>query len=204
MKTKALGQKATFNRHRTRTGHVLIELLLVIGLIAMMTGIAILSFSSMWGNLRFKRQADQLVNTFQMAYNAASESDRRYAVILDLIEQSYVLREFKSLDLETMHPDEAIIQTNYFSEALTIDYVLYDDLDFLSLDELEDKTVADARFLAGKSGWQYGGIIVLRDDAGMPWTIVVHRFAKPVELLEGEWDLDSLGMLPEYIEDVPF
>jgi hypothetical protein len=87
-----------------------------------------LSFSAMWGNLRFKRQADQLVNTFQMAYNAAAQTDRRYAVILDLIEQSFTLREFKSLDLETMDPDEAIIQTGTFSEALTIDYVLYDGL----------------------------------------------------------------------------
>ena len=135
-----------------------------------------------------------------MAYNAAAQSDRRYAVILDFAEQGFVLREFKTLDLETMDPDEAIIETGYFSEALTIDHVVYDDLE----DTRDFEDVTEARFLAGKSGWQYGGIVVLFDDDGMPWTLAIHRFAKPVELLKGEWDLDSLGMSPQYKEDVPF
>jgi hypothetical protein len=104
-----------------------------------------------------------------------------------------------------MDPDKAIIQTGLFNEqTLTIDYVLYDDMDFLSSDESEDNSVAQARFLAGHSGWQFGGIVVLRDDDGRPWTLIIHRFAKPVELLEGEWDLDSLGMSPKEIKDVPF
>ena len=173
---------------------------MVVGLIGLMAAMVTISFSAMWGNLRFKRQADQLVNTFQMAYNAAAESDRRYAVILDFTEQSFVLREFKSLDLETMDPDEAIIQTSDFSEALTIDYVVYDD----SEDTRDFENATEARFLAGHSGWQYGGIVVLLDEDGMPWTIVIHRLARPVELFKGEWDLHSLGMLPEYKENVPF
>ncbi len=193
-------QKTDFNRCDPRVGHVLIELLVVVGIISMMAGIAILSFGSMWGNLRFKQQAEDLMNTFQMAYNGAAESDRRYAVVLDFTEQAYILREFKSLDLQTMHPDEAIIQTNYFGQELTLDYVLYDDME----DTRNSENVTEARFLAGHSGWQYGGIVVLRDDDGMPWTLVIHRFAKPVKLFEGEWDLDSVGMLPQDKQDVPF
>ena len=181
-------------------GFTLIEILTVIGLIALMVGGTMLSFSAMWGNLRFKRQAEELVNTFQMAYNAAAQSDRRYAVILDLTEQAFILREFKSLDLETMHPDDAIIQTGYFSEALRMEYVLYDDGD----DTRDYESTAGIRFLAGHSGWKYGGIVVLSDADGMPWTIVIHRFARPVELFEGEWDLDSLGMLPQDATDVSF
>jgi hypothetical protein len=150
----------------------------------------------MWGNLRFKRQAEELVRVFQMAYNAAAENDRRYAVVLDFTEQSFVLREFKSLDLETMDPDEAIIQTTYFSEALTLDYVLYDDLD----DTRDYENMTQARFLAGHSGWQNGGKVVLLDEDGMPWTILIHRFAKPVELFKGDVDID----LPQDAEDVPF
>jgi hypothetical protein len=164
-----------------------------------------LSFGAMWGNLRFKRQADELVNVFQMAYNGAAESDRRYAVVLDFVEQKYVLREFKTLDLETMHPDDAIIQTGYFNQALMLDYVLYDDMDLVSTDELEDApedagSVLEARFLAGKSGWQHGGKVVLRDDEGLPWTIVIHRFAKPVKLIKGDVDI----YLPQEKQDVPF
>ena len=177
-------------------GFVLIEMLMVVGLIGLMAVVAMISFSAMWGNLRFKRQAEELVRVFQMAYNAAAENDRRYAVVLDFTEQSFVLREFKSLDLETMDPDEAIIQTTYFSEALTLDYVLYDDLD----DTRDYENTTQARFLAGHSGWQNGGKVVLLDEDGMPWTILIHRFAKPVELFKGDVDID----LPQDAEDVPF
>jgi type II secretory pathway pseudopilin PulG len=179
---------------------VLVEMLMVVGLIALMTGIAMLSFGAMWGNLEFKRQADELVNVFQMAYNGAAQSSRRYAVVLDFTEQGFVLREFQSLDLAAMNPEEAVIQTGYFSKALTLDYVLYDDQE----DTRDWENVTEARFLAGKAGWQYGGIVVILDEDGMPWTIVIHRLARPVELLKGEWDLDSLGMLPMQKEDVRF
>ena len=189
-----------FQDHCRVRGFTLIEILTVIGLIALMVGGTMLSFNAMWGNLRFKRQADELVNVFQMAYNAAAQSDRRYAVVLDFTEQSFVLRQFMSLDLETMHPDDAIIQTGYFSEAMTMDYVVYDD----SEDTRDFENATEARFLAGHSGWQYGGLVVLLDEDGTPWTLVIHRFAKPVELFKGEWDLESLGMLPQDAIDVPF
>ena len=189
-----------FQDHCRVRGFTLIEILTVIGLIALMVGGTMLSFNAMWGNLRFKRQADELVNVFQMAYDAAAQSDRRYAVVLDFTEQSFVLRQFMSLDLETMHPDDAIIQTGYFSEAMTMDYVVYDD----SEDTRDFENATEARFLAGHSGWQYGGLVVLLDEDGTPWTLVIHRFAKPVELFKGEWDLESLGMLPQDAIDVPF
>ena len=181
---------------KTGDGFVLIEMLMVVGLIGLMAVVATVSFSAMWGNLRFKRQAKELVGVFQMAYNAAAQSDRRYAVILDFTEQAFILREFKSLDLETMDPDEAIIQTTYFSEALTLDYVLYDDLD----DTRDYENTTQARFLAGHSGWQNGGKVVLLDEDGSAWTIVIHRFARPVELFKGEVDIDP----PMDATDVPF
>lgn len=188
------------SRSDSAAGYVLIEMLVAVGLIALMTGIAMLSFGAMWGNLRFKQQAEELVNMLQMAYNASTQSDRRYAVVLDFIEQGYVLREFQSLDLQTMDPEKAVLQTGYFSKDLTIDYVVYDDQE----DTRDSDNVTEARFLAGKSGWQFGGLVILRDDDGRPWTIVIYRFARPVELLEGEWDLDSLGMLPQDKQDVRF
>ncbi|MHC5183469.1 MAG: hypothetical protein ACYSPI_04245, partial [Planctomycetota bacterium] len=157
---------------------------------------ATISFSAMWGNLRFKRQAEELVGIFQMAYNAAAQSDRRYAVILDFTEQAFILREFKSLDLETMDPDEAIIQTGFFTEALTLDYVVYDDLE----DTRDFENATEARFLAGKSGWQYGGKVVLLDENGMVWTLVIHRLARPVELFKGDVAIDP----PQEAIDVPF
>ena len=83
---------------------------------------------------------------------------------------------------------------------MTMDYVVYDD----SEDTRDFENATEARFLAGHSGWQYGGLVVLLDEDGTPWTLVIHRFAKPVELFKGEWDLESLGMLPQDAIDVPF
>ena len=196
MRQRHIRKTSINGRRKSGGGFVLIEMLMVVGLIGLMAVVAMVSFRAMWGNLRFKRQAEELVGVFQMAYNAAAENDRRYAVVLDFTEQSFVLREFKSLDLETMDPDEAIIQTTYFSEALTLDYVLYDDLD----DTRDYENMTQARFLAGHSGWQNGGKVVLLDEDGMPWTILIHRFAKPVELFKGDVDID----LPQDAEDVPF
>ncbi|MFZ9033212.1 MAG: pilus assembly FimT family protein [Anaerohalosphaeraceae bacterium] len=190
-------RKTSINgRPKTGGGFVLIEMLMVVGLIGLMAVVATISFSAMWGNLRFKRQAEELVGIFQMAYNAAAQSDRRYAVILDFTEQAFILREFKSLDLETMDPDEAIIQTGFFTEALTLDYVVYDDLE----DTRDFENATEARFLAGKSGWQYGGKVVLLDENGMVWTLVIHRLARPVELFKGDVAIDP----PQEAIDVPF
>ena len=63
-------------RDRTARGLVLVEMLMVVGLLALIAGTAILSFGALWGNLRFKRQADELVNVFQMAQNAAAQSNQ--------------------------------------------------------------------------------------------------------------------------------
>lgn len=183
-------------KYRFLRGFVLVEMLMVVGLIGLMTAVAVISFSAMWGNLKFKSQVRELVNAFQMAQNAAATSDRRYAVILDFTDQAFILREFKSLDLETLDPEKAIIQTKYFSEALTIDYVLYDDLE----DTRNSEDVTEARFLAGKSGWWYGGKVVILDEDGWPWTIVVHRFAAPVELFKGDVEI----LLPQERDNIPF
>ncbi len=186
----------TMYRIRLPKGFVLVEMLMVVGLIGLMTAVAVISFSAMWGNLKFKSQAEELVNVFQLAQDAAGTTDRRYAVILDFSEQAFVLREFKSLDLQTMADEDAIIQTKYFSDALTLDYVQYDDLE----DTRAAENVTEARFLAGRSGWQYGGKVGLLDADGRPWTIVIHRFARPPELFEGEAEI----YLPQYKENVPF
>ncbi len=183
-------------KNRPSCAFVLIEMMMVVAVVGLMAAVAAISFSAMWGNMKFKSQARELVDALQMARDAAATSDRRYAVVLDFVDQGFVLREFKSLDLLTMDPDEAIIQTRYFSEALTLDYVLYDDLE----DTREAEDVTEARFLAGKSGWWYGGKVVILDEDGMPWTILIPRFAAPVKLVPGDVEI----LLPQMRESIPF
>lgn len=176
---------------------VLVELLMVVGLIGLMTGVAMLGFGAMWGNTRFKSRAEALVNTFQMAYEAALQSDRRYAVILDQLNNVYILRQFETLDFQTLPDEEAIITVGRFDDEFQFDYVLYDDLE-----DTRDRgeTFTEARFYAGRAGWQFGGKVVLRDRDGRPWSIVIHRLGKPVRLIEGDAEI----LLPQTADRVPF
>jgi prepilin-type N-terminal cleavage/methylation domain-containing protein len=179
-----------------RRGLVLIELLIVVSLMAMLTAAGTISFSALWGNLRFKREARRLVSFFQMAQDAASQSDRRYAVVVDFPEQCYTLRQYVTADLQTLSDDEAVIDTGYFTDTFQLDYVLFDDLD----DTRDKEAVETVRFLAGRAGWQYGGKVLVRDGDGNPWSILISRLGQPVRLVEG----DVGFLLPRQQNEIPF
>ncbi len=174
-----------WSSRRQDRGLVLLEIMIVIAMVAFLLSVGIVSYDALWGGRRFKHQAQELVDLFQMAQETAAQSDRRYAVILDFTEQKYLLRQFATLDLETIPDQEAIIHTGYFTDRFQLDYVLYDDLE----DTREKENVTEARFYAGRSGWQYGGKVVLRDQDGQPWSIVISRLVTPARLVEGDAEI---------------
>ncbi len=176
--------------HPLTRGFTLVEILLVIGLISLMSGVGMISYSAMWGSLKFKREVRELVNIFQMAQDAAAQSDKRYEIILDSDAQGFVFREFIGftvLDDERPLEDDNVdaIQKTNFSDAVYLKFVEYD---YYTEEEevlLAVEKINFYRFVTGRPGWQAGGRIVLLDENDRPWTIVTHRFAKPVELIEG-------------------
>ncbi len=182
---------AAMRRNRFQRGLCLIEVLLVVGLLGLMAGVATISYSAMWGSLRFKREANELVNILQMAQDAAAQSDRRYDIVLDRDVQGYLFRDFigfTNLDDERPmeNPEVEAIQKTFFSSAVYLESVEYD---FYTKEEEELLAEEDTdyfRFVTGRPGWQAGGKIVLLDQDDQPWTIIVHRFAKPVELVKGD------------------
>jgi len=156
---------------------------------------------SLLGLLRkntFKAQAQELVSTMQMAASAAAESDRRYEVIIDLTEQSYLLRQITSPELPQVLEEEIIVNNN-FSDNCWIAYVLFDDVDY-SLEGESYTNEGRAKFRAGHAGWQYGGKIVLLDRGGRPYSVVVNRINRIITLREGDVEL----LVPKAKEDVPF
>lgn len=179
-----------------RRGLVLIELLIVVSLMGLLTAVGMISFGAMWGNLKFKREARRLVSFFQMAQDAASQSDRRYAVVIDFPERRFILRQFATADLLTIPEEEAIIDSGVFTDSFQLDYVVYDDLD----DTRDQEAVETVRFLAGRAGWQYGGKVVVRDADGNPWSILISRLGQPVRLVEG----DVGFLLPQRQNEVLF
>jgi type II secretory pathway pseudopilin PulG len=174
--------------HSIRFGLVLIEMLMVLGIIAFLTSIAMLSFSAVSGNMYFKRRAENLIAVMQTAWSTAQQSDRRYEVILSFKEQAWFLQEMIPTDAEVFNPEDAIINSGYFSDRFVLDYVLYDDgMDTRT--PAEGKTTTEAVLIAGRGGWQYGGKVVLRDEDGKPWSILFYRIGKSVELVPGDVDI---------------
>lgn len=188
----------TFNSLGYKAGRralVLMEMLVVLVIIGLMTALAMLNFSSASTKAKFEREAYAFVNVLKMAQNAAAESDRRYAVILDFDEQAYTLRQFESRSLDIIPDEEAIITTGYFTDECYLDWVLFDDFESAAED-----IAYEARFYAGHSGWQYGGKIVLLDGDGNPYSVIVNRVSRVISLLPGDVEI----LAPQYPEDVPF
>jgi hypothetical protein len=157
---------------------------------------------NLFGLLRkstFKAQVQDFVSTMQMAVSTAAESNRRYEVIIDLTEQSYMLRQITSTDIYADVLEEEIIVEKNFADNCWVEYVLFDDYDIN--DEKDSFTNAGrAKFRAGHSGWQYGGVIVLLDEDDRAYTVAVNRINRTVMLKEGEIE----PLLPKSQSEIPF
>jgi len=142
----------------------------------------------------FRGQIEELVSTMQMAARAASQGERRYEVIIDLVEQSYMLREISGNDLLSDVLEEQIIVDNELKENCQIVYVLLDDLSGT------DPEHQGAKFRVGRSGWQNGGKIVLVDEKEKLYSVIVNRVNGIVELRQGDVDL----LMPRSKDELPF
>jgi Tfp pilus assembly protein FimT len=183
-------QMMSDERRATSGGFVLAEIVMVLAIIGLLVSIVMVDMGSVLGRNTIKTQANGLVSVLQMAAAKAAESSRRYEVIIDFPSQSYTLREITTGDLGVEPLQEEIIRTHVFSKGVQVKYVQFDDR----------MTAAEgqAKFRAGHSGWQYGGKIVLVDENGNEYTIMVSRLGNMVELLNG--DIEQL----EPLEDLAF
>jgi prepilin-type N-terminal cleavage/methylation domain-containing protein len=179
------------NRIHVPSGFTLTELVIVVVMVSLFVLMAVTNLFGLLAKNTFKAQAQEFVSTMQMAASAAAESDRKFEVIVDLSEQTYMLRQITTPDLSEVLEEEIIVE-NDFSNNCIAAYVLFDDGDYTNQDR--------ALFRASRSGWQYGGVIVLLDDNQQPYSVVVNRINRMVTLLRGE-----AGILePKSPDDIPF
>ncbi len=167
------------------------ELVIVILMVSLF---ALLAQVNLFGLLRkstFRAQVQDFVSTMQMAVRAAAESDSRYEVIIDLTEQSYLLRQITSPDLSVVLEEE-VITSNGFSDNCRVAYVEFDDGDYTNQ--------GLAKFRAGHAGWHYGGKIVLLDEKEQPYSVVVNRINRTIRLEEGDVQL----LTPKGKDELPF
>lgn len=180
--------------HNTRYGFTLTELVVVVLLVSLFVLLAVTNFSGLLRRNTFRAQVNDFVSTMQMAASAAAESNKRYEVIIDIAQQSYMLRQITSDHLPSDVLEEEIIVDNDFSNNCRVVYVLFDDL--VETDENHQK----AFFRVGRAGWQAGGKVVLLDEDEQPYSVVVNRLNRIVKLQQGNVVL----LMPKMQNEVPF
>jgi type II secretory pathway pseudopilin PulG len=180
-------------RRRFMKGFTLAETVVTIVILSFSTMLVQVSVLPLFFRNTFKSRAHQFVSILQRASDSAARGGKRYEVIIDLIEQKYILRQITSPDIEEVL-DEEIIEQSSFGKNCRVDYVIFDDL--VSTDQEHQI----AKFRVGGGGWQYGGKIVLFDRTDQPYSVIVSRVSKIVELKNGDVEL----LLPKYEEEMPF
>jgi Tfp pilus assembly protein FimT len=162
-------------------GFVLAEMVVVIFIIGLFVSLAMVNVTAVLGRNSFKAQVNGLISSMQMAAAKAAETSRRYEIIIDFQTQSYTFREITSGDLAADVLEDEIIRQQAFSSGVHLKYVQFDDGEVAAENQ--------AKFRAGHAGWQYGGKIVLVDENNMDYTIMVNRFDKTVQFLDGDVEL---------------
>lgn len=177
-------------RYKSKKAFTMAEMLVVIVILSLMLLLAQVNVFTMLRKNSFKTQVQLLISTMQSAINAASQSERRYELIVDLTEQSFLLREITTSDLSEVLEEEIIINQNFSDKCIVVS-VEFDDGDYT----FDGK----AKFRAGHAGWAYGGKIVLQDEYDQKYSIVVNRMDRIVVFRKGDYQLlkpvpkDELG-----------
>ncbi|MDD5011803.1 MAG: hypothetical protein PHQ00_06745 [Phycisphaerae bacterium] len=176
-----------------RAGVILAEVIMVLFIVAMFTMIAMINLSGALGRDSFKSRAYDFVRLFQMAATSAAETGRRYEIIVDFVQNTYTLRQITTglVAVEDILAEE-IIQTGQFSDKFQLSYVIFDDGDWTN--------EAPALFRAGKSGWQYGGKIVVTDENGKEYSIIINRLSRIIDVVEGDVEI----ILPRSSDEMGF
>lgn len=170
-----------YRGHSRRSAFTLTEMIVVIVVVALGALLVQMSLLGLFRRHTFKGQVHEFVMTMQMTSRAVVQGGKRYEVIIDIDEQNYMLREISSSDMYADILEEEIIVQNDFSDNCWVDYVLFDD------DEYTDS--GRAKFRMGRSGWQNGGVIVLRDESDKAYSVIINRINRMVTLKEGEADI---------------
>jgi prepilin-type N-terminal cleavage/methylation domain-containing protein len=173
------------------SGFTLAESMVVIVVVSLLVALAATNLKGILIKNSFKSQASGLVSALEAASTSAAQTGKKYEVIIDIPQQSWLLREITSTDLSEVLDEEIIAQED-FGVNCGISYVLFDDGQFTN----EDR----AKFRTSRAGWQFGGIIVLLDSEQQPWSLVIDRMSNIVRIEPGEAQI----IWPRSADEMPF
>jgi len=158
----------------------LVELIVVVSFLALLVLIAQTNLMGTLSRRTFRSQVQDLISTMQLAAAGAAQTNKRYEVIIDVGEQTYLLREISSSNLAEVL-DEEIIDSRELGEGCRISYVEFDDGDY--------ENAGLAKFRIGHAGWNYGGKIVLLDREERKHALLITRLSPIVKLVDGDPEL---------------
>jgi len=184
---KKAQSKTAFNQ----AGFTLTEMVVVVLIVGLFVVLAMLNLSGLIGGNDFKNQAHEFVTTMQMAATSASQNGKYYDIIVNLDEQTYMLREMSGNNLDIVYEDEIIV-SNEFTEKCIAIYVVFDDG--------VDASEGIVHLRVGRSGWQAAAKIILIDENNKEYSVIVSRIGKKVKLEEG----DAAFLLPKADYEIPF
>lgn len=168
----------------------LVELIVVVSILALFVGIAQLNLFGALSRSTFKSQVQEFVSAMQMAASGAAQTGRRYEMIVDLGEQTYLLREITGSNLADVL-DEEIIVDGRFGDSCRASYVEFDDGQYTN--------DGQAKFRVGHAGWMYAGKVVFLDESEQPHTVAFSRLTPIIQLIDGDPEL----MRPKNEREVP-
>jgi prepilin-type N-terminal cleavage/methylation domain-containing protein len=172
-------------------GFTLAESMVVIVVVSLLVALAANNLKGVLIRNSFKSQASGLVSALEAASTSAAQSGKRYEVIIDIPQQSWLLREITSPDLSEVLDEEIVAQED-LGVNCSISYVLFDDGQFTNQER--------AKFRTSRAGWQFGGIIGLLDSEQQPWSLVIDRMSNIVRIEPGEAQI----VWPRSADEVPF
>ena len=173
------------------SGFTLAESMVVIVVVSLLIMLATTNLKGILIKNTFKSQASGLVSALESASTSAAQTGKKYEVIIDIPQQSWLLREITSPDLSEVLDEEIVAQEDLGSNC-SISYVLFDDGQFTNQER--------AKFRTSRAGWQFGGIIVLLDSEQRPWSLVIDRMSNIVRIEPGEAQI----IWPRSEDEVPF
>ncbi len=177
------------NLNKSTEGFTLLETVTVLFIISLVISIALMSYMSAYPRIQFREKVDSLVNVFEMAAVSADQSNKRYAILIDFFDHSYTLYDVNANDPYDRDNllEEDIITGGTFNKNCELDYVQFDDSDNI----IDGGEAGTALFVVGHNGWNYGGKIVVSDNDGNIYSIIVTRLGKRVKILKGDIELET-------------
>lgn len=172
------------------SGFTLVELIVVVSILGMLVIMAQLSLFGALQRSTFKSQVQGFVSAMHLAASGAAQTGRRYEMIVDLGEQTYLLREITGSNLAEVY-DEEIIVDGRFGDSCRVSYVEFDDGQYTN--------DGQAKFRVGHAGWMYAGKVVFLDENEQPHTVAFSRLTPIIQLIDGDPEL----MRPKSEREVP-